>query len=245
MVRATAVSLAASSAPKRLGEGTHHRPATTGDGTIVDSEDRLSFSDLCPSLGEHVASMAALDELRVADEADKLVLRRALGLDIIPVVVCVVAWECLAARRWGLRILWVDYLDVVDIVWLYDGRDVEVVQSAPSVEADLSEHAVAIGLVTVADGVPVANPSLWELCSDGLSTLEAELWELRRAFLWDELDGAANVVLADHVDGVGSSDTGGGECENSLEELHCGGCWVCESLVVGTDQSSLKKSINW
>lgn len=186
---------------------------------------------LCPSLGEHVAWVAALD-LKIANQADELILRRALRLDIVPVVVCVVAWECLAARGWGLRILWVDDLDVVDIVWVDDGRDVEVVESAPAVKADLAEHAVAIRLVTVADGVPVTDPSLWELSSHCLSTLEAKRWQLWGALLWNESDLTADVILRHHVDSVGSCNTGGGECKNSLEESHCGGCGLCKSLCV-------------
>lgn len=175
--------------------------------------------------------MAALG-VEIANQADELVLRRALRLDIVPVVVCVVAWECLAARGWGLRILWVDDLDVVDIVWLDDSRDVEVVESAPAVEADLAEHAVAIGLVTVADGVPVANPSLWELSSHRLAALEAERWQLWGTLLWDESDLTADVVLRHHVNSVGSCNTGSGECKNSLEESHCGGFGLWSLLCV-------------
>lgn len=171
-----------------------------------------------------MAATSNIGLANIAKEADELVLWGRLGLNVVPVVVAVVAWELLAAASWALSALWVHELDVVGVVWSDDGGDVEIVQASPSIPADLTEHAVAIRLLVVADADPVANPAPRKLGDNGLARLEADVWELWRALLRSEPDGTTNVVAGDHVDCVLCSHGCDESCKRqSLEELHCGG----------------------
>ena len=92
-----------------------------------------------------------------------------------------------------------DHLDAVVVIWVDDGRDIEVGGASKAVETDLSEHAWNVG-GAIRDGVPVANPAGWEGLVGGLGAGDDELGDALKASVWSEDDGALSAVLVDEVD---------------------------------------------
>ena len=134
-----------------------------------------------------------------AEEADEVASVGAESSDVIPLVVGVAAGEGLAARDWGAAVEREDHLDAVVVIWVDDGRDIEVGGASKAVETDLSEHAWNVG-GSIRDGVPVANPAGWEGLVGGLGAGDDELRDALKASVWSEDDGALSAVLVDEVD---------------------------------------------
>jgi len=134
-----------------------------------------------------------------AEEADEVASVGAESSDVIPLVVGVAAGEGLAARDWGAAVEREDHLDAVVVIWVDDGRDIEVGGASKAVETDLSEHAWNVG-GSIRDGVPVANPAGWEGLVGGLGAGDDELGDALKASVWSEDDGALSAVLVDEVD---------------------------------------------
>jgi len=105
--------------------------------------------------GEELGSPATLGGGQVADQAGESRLWGAEGCDVVPMVVLVFARGLvLAARDGGLREFWVfsageEHLDAAVVIWVDDGRDVEVGGVIVGIEVDLAQDAGHISSTVV------------------------------------------------------------------------------------------------
>lgn len=157
---------------------------------------------------------------------DDVSLLSDLGLDIVRQPVDVVAGKDLAARHGSESAGGPHLLDVVVIVGVDNGRDIKVGSSVPATKVDLTEHARDV-LVTLLDGIVVANVVGGELDSSLLLVADSDGINVGVARAGSEVDGADLVVEGPkgHLassDGRGS----GSEGHESSRELHFDGC-VC------------------
>lgn len=143
-----------------------------------------------------------------------------LGLDVIREPVDVVAREDFTARHGGEAAGGPHLLDVVVVVGVNNGRDVEVSLSLPATELDLAEHARDV-LVTLLDGVVVANVVVGEVNSGLLLVADSHRVDFRGARAGSEVDGA-NLVVEGPEGDLASGDRGssGSESQKSGGELH-------------------------
>lgn len=109
----------------------------------------------------------------IAEKTDELIGFGGLGLNIIPLVVCVIARKGLAARDRGIGSEGEELLDTVDIIWVDDSGDIEVGHSSPGVEADFTEHTASI-FGSLRDSEPVTYPAGWEGLIGIAETLDGE-----------------------------------------------------------------------
>lgn len=162
----------------------------------------------------------------LADGDDDVLLMGNLGLDIIREVVGIVAREDHAARHGRLGVGREHLLDVVLVLGLDDGRDVEVSLALSTVELDLAEHARGV-LLSLGDGVEVANVLVREGHSLLLRGVDLDGLHIPGVFVGGEVDGTADVVKGPEGDLSGGGN--GGRAEKSKDgggELHFGGCSV-------------------
>jgi hypothetical protein len=157
--------------------------------------------------------------------SDEVNLLSNLGLDIIGEPVGIVARELLAARHGRGTSLGPHLLDVVLVVGVDNGRDVEVRLAVPATEGDLTEHARLV-LVALLDSVEVTDVLVREIDGNLLSTADSDGLGALKARVRGEDDGALLVIKGNKGDG-GSSSVGsrGDEANESGSELHFGGFW--------------------
>jgi hypothetical protein len=153
------------------------------------------------SLGEAEASRS------LTESGDEVVLFSDLGLDVIREVVGVVAGEHLAARHGGLRVGRVHLLDVGLVVGINDGRDVEVGGATPARELDLTEHTGLV-LLTISDGVEVADILIRELNSGLLGVAHSDRVHDVRVLVGSEVDGALDIIKSPEGDGRSVGESG-------------------------------------
>jgi hypothetical protein len=123
---------------------------------------------------------------------------RSLGLDIIPLVVCVGTREGLAARDGGVAVEREDLLHALVVVRVDNGADIEVGCTSKAVEADLTQHAWDV-VLALGDRVPVADPALGEGLVGGLIARDGEGRNAGEAEVLGEVDGAFGAILVDEV----------------------------------------------
>jgi len=166
-----------------------------------------------------ISGMSLGTATNISNQADKFLLLGDLSLLIIRHVVSVGAREGLATRLRRLRALWVEDLNVVVIIWVDDGGDIEECLALGAVPGHLAEHAVLL-LVLGTECVPVADPAVGEGSSLGLAALQREAGDWWAALLSDEDDLAVDAVLGDHVNCVGSGEGDESSKAEALKELH-------------------------
>lgn len=158
-----------------------------------------------------------------AQGGDDVGLRGGLGLDVVGQPVSVVAWEDLATGHGLLRRLGPHLLDVVLVVGVDDGRDVEVGQAVPAREVDLTQHARVVRLA-ILDGVEVADPRLGELDGRVLLVVDDDGGDIGRSRVAGEVDGALDVVEGPEGDSAGADGgRGGDEGHGRGSEMHLDG----------------------
>jgi hypothetical protein len=151
---------------------------------------------------------------------DEVDLGSDLGLDVVRKVVGVVAGEDLAARHGALGVGGPHLLDVVVIAGVDNGGDVKVGEAVPAAELDLAEHAGNV-VLTLGDGVVVADPGVGEGDLLLLAAADGDGVEPSRLGVGSEVDGALNVVEGPEGDGGGlGEDSGGNEGHDGGGELH-------------------------
>lgn len=149
-----------------------------------------------------------------------------LGLDIIREVVGIVAGENLAARHRGLRGSAPHLLDVVLVIGVDDGRNIEVGLATPAREHDLSEHARLV-LRALLDGVEVADVGVRELNSGLLGIAHSDGVDAVSILVRGEIDGSGLVVKGPESDGTSASKSSRadkGKDRGGEEHLEFGGC---------------------
>lgn len=153
------------------------------------------------------------------------------GLDVVGKVVGKVAREGDTARDGLLLIGRPHLLDVVLVIGIDNGRDVEVRDVVPAIEGDLAEHARDVGLA-LPDCIPVSLPAMREGDGDVLVTRDHGVWDLGGVRVAGEVDGAVDGVLGHEGDRVlGGGHDGGGEEGDKLGELHVDGLRVYDTPV--------------
>lgn len=110
---------------------------------------------------DSTSDVHALLSWQITKKADEVGIRGAESSDVVPLVVGVCARESLTSRERSLEVLWSDHLDAIVVIWLDDGRDIEICVTIVALESDLAEHTWDI-LSALGDRVPVANPGVWE-----------------------------------------------------------------------------------
>lgn len=161
-----------------------------------------------------------------AQSADEVRLLSSLGLDVIRQVVGVVAREVLAAGHGLIAGSREELLDVVLVVGVNNSRDVEVGQSLPAAEVDLTEHAGDVGIALL-DGVPVALPGVRESDGGVLAGAGSDGVNVGAARVAGEVDGALSVVQGPEANaGSAGEGRGGNESSNRSSETHFDG-FVC------------------
>jgi len=156
----------------------------------------------------------------VAKKADKLTAVGAEGSNVVPFVVGVGTREGLAARDGNAVVQREDHLHTLGIIWVDNGRDIEVRGTSEAIETDLAEHA-RDSLRAVRDGEPVACPAGREGLIGGGHTGDDELRNGLKASVLSEDDGTLGVVLVDKVDRASGGEGGKRKgCEDGAEELH-------------------------
>lgn len=159
-----------------------------------------------------------------AEQADQLASLSGLGLNVIPFVVGIAAWEGLAPRHRCVAVKRKDLLDAIVVIWVNNGADIEVSCASKAIEADLSKHAWDIGS-TLTDRVPVADPTSWEGLVGSLETSNGELGNCFETSVLGEDNCALGRVL---VDKVHRASKGSGRKEQEAGELHVG--WLVVDL---------------
>ena len=159
-----------------------------------------------------------------AERGDQLGLGGDLGLDVVGKPVGVVAGEDLAARHGLLRLGGPHLLDVVVVLGIDNGGDVEVGLAVPATEVELGEHAGDV-VCALLDSVGVANPLIRELDTRLLGVADLDGLDLLVAVasVGSEVDHAGLVVqgLEGDAGGVGDG-RGGGEGQSRGSEMHLG-----------------------
>jgi hypothetical protein len=157
----------------------------------------------------------------IAQQADELLVGSGESLDVIPLVVGVAAWECLATRDRQVFVLWEQHLDAIGIVWVDNGRDIEKGHATPSIPADFAEHTRDIFCI-FGDRVEVTDPSTVKLGNGSCMAFEDEVLRAGHVLLPSEDDGAGGAVLVDEMDRVGGCHgcERGGCKKDSVDELH-------------------------
>lgn len=158
-----------------------------------------------------------------AKGGDEVNLLSNLGLDVVGEPVAVVTREGLATGHGGVAGLGPHLLDIVLVVGVNDGRDVEVGLAVPTTESDLAEHAGLV-LGTLLDGVEVTNVLIREVNGNLLSTAHGNGLGALKTRIRGEDDGTLLVIESDKGDGGSSSvSSRGNEASESSSELHVGG----------------------
>jgi len=161
----------------------------------------------------------------ISKGTDEVVLAGGLGLQVVRVVVGVVAGERLAARHWLHGTSREELLDVVHVIGVDDGRDVEIDQIIPTTEVDLAEHAGNVGLA-VRDSVEVASPARGEVDSGVPRTADVDRRKLGQVSVAGEVDGTLNLIQGPECDARSAGDSrGGDESSNGKSETHFDG-WL-------------------
>jgi hypothetical protein len=194
----------------------HHEEAFNACG-----EKEGASGVLAPGLSSCLSGTQSLDEIDLVGN---------LGLDVIREPVAVVAREDFTAGSEASVLGGPHHLDVVMVVGVDNGRDVEVGHAVPATEVDLAEHTGDVG-GTLLDSVVVADPSIGE--GDNLlgSVADSDGGEVVEAGVGSEVDGSLNAVQSDKGDGSSEgSGRGGDESGESSSELHC--CGWCVGFVV-------------
>ena len=151
-----------------------------------------------------------------------------LGLDIVPHPVGIVAREDLAARHGGHLILGPHLLDVVVVIGVDNGRDVEEGHATKGTKVDLAEHAGVV-LLALLDGVEVANVLVSKVDGGVLLVADSDGGHLGRAGAGSEVDGALDVIQSPEGDGAGLGGGGrGDEADDGVGEMHLD-CFVTRS----------------
>ncbi|KAH6611234.1 hypothetical protein Trco_001254 [Trichoderma cornu-damae] len=159
-----------------------------------------------------------------AQSADEVALLGGLGLDIIRQVVGVVAREVDTSRHGLVGLGREDLLDVVLVVGVDNGGDVEVGQSVPAAEGDLAEHARDVGSA-VLDGIEVALPGVGEGDGGVLLAVDGDGFEVGLARVAGEVDGALNIVQSPEGDAGGAGQSrGSNQGSNRSSETHFEDC---------------------
>lgn len=167
----------------------------------------------------------------VSKGGDEVNLVSDLGLDIVREPVAVVTRESLAARHGGGSRLGPHLLDVVLVVGIHDGRDIEISLAVPAAEGDLTKHTGLISLALL-DSVEVANVFVREVDSNLLGRADSNRFGALITRVRGEDDGALLVVKSDKCDrGSGGIGSRGDEADESSSELHVGG--VILGIVMG------------
>lgn len=164
-----------------------------------------------------------------AKSADEVALLGSLSLDVIREVVGVVAGEVDTARHGLIGLSREHLLDVVLVVGVDNGRDVEVGQSVPAAKVNLAKHAGDVGIALL-DGVEVALPGVREGNSGVLAAVDGDGGNISIARVAGEVDGALNIVQGPEVDGGGGRESRrGNESSNRGSEMHFEGLFgfVC------------------
>ncbi len=158
----------------------------------------------------------------VSDEADKLGVIGGEGGDVVPLVVGVCARESLASGDGRVAVFGEHHLHALVIIWVDDGRDVEVRCATEAVEAELGQHARHVW-GTFGDGVDVTDPVLGEGLVGGVQALNDEIGDFFQACLGGDDDGSFSAVLVDEVNAVDGCCHGcerGGCKKDVANELH-------------------------
>jgi hypothetical protein len=158
----------------------------------------------------------------VSEEDDEFVVGGREGGNIVPLVVGVCAREGLAAGDRLATVLGEDHLHALSVIWVDDGRNVEVVGSSKTVPAELGQHTGHVWS-TLGNGIAVADPLVREGLVGGCEALDNEVGDLLEAFLGGANYGSFGAVLVDEVDNVLGCCHGceRGGCKNEgAEELH-------------------------
>lgn len=158
-----------------------------------------------------------------AQGGDEIRLVSDLGLDVIGEPVAVVAGEDLAAGHGKLGADGPHLLDVVVVVGVDDGRDIEVGLAQPATEVDLTEHASGLGTALL-DSVEVADPRLGEGDGGLLGVADLDGLNGGETGVRGEEDISGVGVESAEGDSAGSSGGhGGDESHESLSEMHLDG----------------------
>lgn len=119
-----------------------------------------------------------------------------------------------------------DLLDVVLVVGVDNGRDVEVGQALPATKVDLAEHAGSV-VRTILDGVPVALPGVRESDGGVLARGGGDGVNVGAARVAGEVDGALSVVQGPEGNaGSAGESRGGNEGSNRSSEKHFDGLFA-------------------
>jgi len=153
----------------------------------------------------------------IPNQTDKFTVFRAKRSNIIPFVILIVTWECLAPTNRRSTVFREDLLDALIIIGIDNGRHVEVV-AVEAVPGYFSEHAGDV-LGAGRDGVPVPNPGVGEGGGLGAEAGHGERGDVGVTSVGAEVDGAVGGVLVDEVDRV----CGGYGCERGGCEKEGGG----------------------
>lgn len=136
------------------------------------------------------------------------------GLDVIREVVGGVAREVLAAGDGTESLVGPHLLDVVGVVRLDDGRDVEVGQAVPATEDDLSEHTL-MGVGALRNGNEVTDEGLRHGDDGLLSVADSDRGNAELVLVAGEEDGTGLVVQS--PEGESGSLGDGGRAEDGEE----------------------------
>lgn len=157
-----------------------------------------------------------------AESGDEVRLVGNLGLDIVGEVVGVVARKYRAARHGRLAASGIHLLDIVLVVGVDDGGDIEVGHAAPSAKVDLTKHTRSIFLALL-DSVIVTDPLVREVDNSLLLVVAGDRGDLGETRVRGEVDGADEVIEGPEGDtgGAGGS-CGGNESQSRGSETHFG-----------------------
>lgn len=155
-----------------------------------------------------------------AKGGDNVSLLGSLGLDIVREPVAVVAREGLATRHGGLAAGGPHLLDVVVVLRVNNGGDIEVGETVPGVKVDLTEHAGDVA-GAILDSVEVADPGVGELDNLLLLVADGDRLELRGAIARSEVDGTGDIVESPEGDtGGADGSSGGNKGHGRSSEMH-------------------------